>query len=214
MGDTNITIIETPSGKDPNFFRRSDVLASFFPDADSRNADSISASSFSTKSAELSHADKSAPTKLLERQNELQILNDFCKQESGYILIEAPAWFGKSALLSWFFLHPPSNTEIVGFFVTKRENTWSYGDAFESSIKAQLRNVLIRYEKWSDGFISSTLLALLEYTAKIVGAAGKRLVLIVDALDEDRSADLEQSYILERLRLPHRMCKPPITEPN
>jgi len=159
----------------------------------------FSSSSLSAKAAELSHADKSAPTKLLNRENELQILCDFCKNESGYFMIQAPAWFGKSALLSWYFLYPPLNTEVVGFFVTKGEALWSDGNAFEISIKEQLRNLLERCEGQGYNFASLTLLALLEYTAKTVGEAGKRLVLIIDALDEDRSAERELSYILARL---------------
>ena len=54
-------------------------------------------------------------------------------------------------------------------------------------------------EKWSDSFVSSTLLALLGYAAKVIGELGKRLVLIVDVLDEDRSGERELSYILRRL---------------
>ena len=199
-GDLYITIMETPADRDSGLLEAPLSLSESALFADRAVfTDALDVSPFSAKAAELSHAAETAPSKLLDRENELQTLSDYCKNDSGYFTLQAPAWHGKSALLSWFFLHPPQDTEVVGFFVTMREARWSDGDAFENSIKAQLRNILKRYEKWSDSFVSSTLLSLMEYAAKVIGELGRRLVLIVDALDEDRSGERELSYILRRL---------------
>jgi hypothetical protein len=41
------------------------------------------------------------------REEELAELAAFCQEAGGYRWWRAPAWAGKSALMSWFVLHPP-----------------------------------------------------------------------------------------------------------
>jgi hypothetical protein len=59
---------------------------------------------------------------LLGREAELTELARFCTVSDGgsYAWWRAPAWAGKSALLSSFVLDPPAGVRVVSFFITAR----------------------------------------------------------------------------------------------
>ncbi|WP_037673316.1 hypothetical protein, partial [Streptomyces afghaniensis] len=61
-----------------------------------------------------------APPRLVDREEESAELSAFCTADSGpaYAWWRAGAWAGKTALLSWFALHPPQDVRIVPFFIT------------------------------------------------------------------------------------------------
>ena len=64
-----------------------------------------------------------APPELRDRDGELADLARFCtdpEQAGRYQWWRAPMWSGKTALMSWFVLHPPPGVRIVSFFVTAR----------------------------------------------------------------------------------------------
>ncbi|WP_394617174.1 hypothetical protein JNUCC0626_47490 [Lentzea sp. JNUCC 0626] len=64
-----------------------------------------------------------APVQLMERDGELRQIAEFCTApnvSSSYLWVRAEAWSGKSALMSWFALHPPAGVRVVSFFVTAR----------------------------------------------------------------------------------------------
>ena len=85
-----------------------------------------------------------APQKLAGRDRELNELAEFCvdSQSSGYMWWCGPAWAGKSALLAWFVLHPPSNVRIVSFFVTARLASQDDRGAFVEVLLEQLVELL------------------------------------------------------------------------
>ncbi|MFK8909478.1 hypothetical protein [Streptomyces sp. YS-3] len=60
---------------------------------------------------------------MLDRTAELAELAAFAAggpAGSAYLWWQAPAWAGKSSLMSWSMLNPPPNVDVVSFFVTAR----------------------------------------------------------------------------------------------
>jgi hypothetical protein len=75
------------------------------------------------RSAHLAQVEALVPNSLVGRSDELAVLAAFCSSEStaeSCLWWRAEAWSGKSALLSWFVLHPPPDVHVVSFFVTSR----------------------------------------------------------------------------------------------
>ncbi len=132
-----------------------------------------------------------APATLEERESELAELAAFCTEPgpSAFVWWRAPAWAGKSALMSWFVLHPPPGTRVVSFFITARYRGQDDWRAFIDAVLDQLSAVLHRRlaseapaETIRDGF----LLGIFAEAAEVCRQRGDRLVLVVDGLDEDR----------------------------
>jgi len=129
-----------------------------------------------------------APRELYERSAELDELVRFCSGETDYLWWQAEPWAGKSALLSWFALHPPAGTDVVSFFITSRLRGQSDSDAFLEAVLDQL--AVLNGE--SHGPVEPRarprhLLRLLGEVGARCAAAGRWLVLLVDGLDEDTS---------------------------
>jgi hypothetical protein len=130
-----------------------------------------------------------APEVLSDREAELADLADFCTREPGspYMWWCAGGWAGKSALLSWFVLHPPPGVDVLSFFVTARFAGQSDHVAFTEVLLEQLA-VLLRQELpslLSPATREGHFLRMLAEAALACEAAGRRLVLVVDGLDED-----------------------------
>ncbi|MDQ1047958.1 hypothetical protein [Streptomyces sp. V4I2] len=131
-----------------------------------------------------------SPPELVGRERELADLAVFCTAESGpaYAWWRAEAWAGKTALMSWFALHPPPGVRIVPFFVTARLGAQNDVVAYVDVVLEQLAE--LAGESLPAHLTESTREAHLLY---LYGAAahaceqrGERLVLLVDGLDEDR----------------------------
>ncbi|GAB3004710.1 P-loop domain-containing protein [Saccharothrix stipae] len=131
-----------------------------------------------------------APEQLVGRARELDELADFCapdpEPEEGYLWWQADAWTGKSALMSWFVLHPPPGVRVVSFFVTSRYSAQNNADAFVRTVVEQLAD-LLGEPLPAAGHIH--LRGLLREAAEACVRAGERLVLVVDGLDEDHNVD-------------------------
>ncbi|ANZ42144.1 hypothetical protein BBK82_45645 [Lentzea guizhouensis] len=130
-----------------------------------------------------------APPSLLDRSAELAELAAFCATGSStYSWWRAPAWSGKSALMSTFVLNAPPGVRVVSFFVTARWSSQNDRAAFIDNVTEQLLALL--GESLPPLLTESTrethLLGLLEDTATACQSRGERLVLLVDGLDEDR----------------------------
>jgi tetratricopeptide (TPR) repeat protein len=138
---------------------------------------------------------------LLDREAELAELSAFCSSESDYLWWQAGPWAGKSALLSWFALNPPVGIVPVCFFVTARYATQSDSSAFLASLVAQLEELCARtdWESGSEPQAAAAYGALLREAARAAWAQGRRVVLIVDGLDEDRGAGLGMRSIASLL---------------
>lgn len=131
-----------------------------------------------------------APAELLGREQELADLTTFCLDDGpdNYAWWRAPAWSGKSALVSWFALHPPPSVRVVSFFVTARWRGNNDRAAFTEVVTVQLAELL---DRPIPPFISehrqeAELLSLLAEAAQACMSQSQRLVLLVDGLDEDQ----------------------------
>ncbi|WP_053721224.1 hypothetical protein [Saccharothrix sp. NRRL B-16348] len=149
-----------------------------------------------------------APPALVGRDAELAELARFCtgpEHAGRYAWWRAGAWAGKSALMSWFALHPPPGVRVVSFFVTARLAGQDHRGAFIENVLEQLATLLgtplppLLTESTSE----SHLLGMLDEAAEACEQRGERLVLLVDGLDEDRGVTVEpDDYSIAGL-LPH-----------
>ncbi|MER5724692.1 hypothetical protein ABT043_22050 [Streptomyces sp. NPDC002418] len=99
----------------------------------------------------------------------------------------APAWAGKTALMAAFVLAPPPEVDIVSFFITSRLNRQNDRTAFCEVVHRQFYALLGEEEPAvTEHTREESLLAAMERTAAVCKMRGRRLVLVVDGLDEDR----------------------------
>ncbi|MBW4721495.1 hypothetical protein [Saccharothrix obliqua] len=133
-----------------------------------------------------------APDALEGRDEELAVLSAFCTStEEGYLWWQAEAWSGKSALLSWFVLHPPPGVRLVSFFVTSRLPGQNNRRGFVDNVLDQLYDITGEPPRTdlTDTTREPHLLRLLAEVAQQVRQRGEHFVLVVDGLDEDRGVD-------------------------
>ncbi|MFI1730941.1 hypothetical protein ACH40E_17245 [Streptomyces acidicola] len=99
----------------------------------------------------------------------------------------APAWGGKSALMVHFVLHPPPGVDIVSFFITARLARQNDRSAFCEVVQRQLYALIGEEEPMTTAYGCDEQLRLaLDRAARICAERGRRLVLVIDGLDEDR----------------------------
>ncbi|WP_405902136.1 hypothetical protein [Streptomyces sp. NBC_00656] len=138
-----------------------------------------------------------AATDFQGRESELLQMAAFCKHgvpasgpDASYWRWVAPAWAGKSALLAHFVLHPPPGVDIVSFFVTSRMAAQNNAAAFCEVIQRQAYTLLGEAEPLSTPATrDEQMLLALDRAAQWCEARGRRLVLVVDGLDEDRGVN-------------------------
>ena len=139
-----------------------------------------------TRSAYVEQVRRIAPDELYGRDGELAELAGFCtgSGRGQYAWWRASAWAGKSALLSWFVLHPPPGVPVVSFFITARYRGQADRAAFIDAVSGQLAVLL---GEPVPGHLAEAAREhhLLRQLALAAGT-GRGLVLVVDGLDEDR----------------------------
>ncbi|MGW2287010.1 hypothetical protein [Streptomyces phaeochromogenes] len=127
---------------------------------------------------------------LLGREDELRELTAFCSGPdlpSAYAWWQAPPWAGKSALVSDFALrHQPGGVEIVSYFITDRLGR-NDRQGFLETVMGQLATVAQR-DAGTVGSRPEDFPDLCRSAAEACQGRGRRLVLIVDGLDEDQGA--------------------------
>ncbi|MDQ2790104.1 MAG: hypothetical protein M3Y73_10440, partial [Actinomycetota bacterium] len=128
-----------------------------------------------------------APDQLLDREKELAELVGFCAGDQPYAWWQAGPWAGKSALMAWFVLHPPAGVDVVSFFVTARLVGQSDSNACIDALIEQLAALVGESPAGllTPGARRGTLLRLLDDAASRSREAGRRLLLVIDGLDED-----------------------------
>jgi tetratricopeptide (TPR) repeat protein len=144
-------------------------------------------------SAYVAQVSRIAPAELLGRAKELDELAEFCTApgRGSYLWLRASAWAGKSALVSWFVLHPPPGVRVVSFFVTARFASQDDHVAFADAVLEQTLALLGRPVPalLTESTRDAHLLTQLNEAAALCRARAERLVLVVDGLDEDRGID-------------------------
>jgi tetratricopeptide (TPR) repeat protein len=133
-------------------------------------------------------ADIAPAGSLLGRQTELDEMARFCAGSESYMWWRGEPWTGKSALMSTFALHPPAGVDVVSFFVTARLAAESDSNSFVDALIDQLLAILdesvpVGQMPTSRDAVWRSLLARVLDRCKQIG---RRAVLIVDGLDEDR----------------------------
>ncbi|MFE6534038.1 MULTISPECIES: hypothetical protein [Streptomyces] len=135
-----------------------------------------------------------AATDFRGRHDELAAMAAFCSAPgdvdtgvSAYWRWLAPAWAGKTALMARFVLAPPPGVDIVSFFITSRLNRQNDRTAFCEVVHRQFYALLGEEEPAvTEHTREESLLAAIERAAAVCKMRERRLVLVVDGLDEDR----------------------------
>ena len=141
------------------------------------------------RSAYLAQVRDIAPDTLIGRDDELAEWAEFCAGADAYTWWQAGPWAGKSALASWFVLHPPAGVDVVSFFITGRLIGQADSDAFLNAMIEQLNSLYpasggspavagARVGAWWD---------LLDRQRLKPKNVARRLVVVVDGLDEDEA---------------------------
>ena len=141
-----------------------------------------------TRSVYRQQVQRIAPPHLVDRELELAELAASCTapDAGSYVWWRAPHWAGKTALMSWFVLHPPAGVRLVSFFITARWAGQNDRVAFTEVVTGQLAELLGEpMPALTDATCDLYLLDLLCLGAEACAAKGERLILVVDGLDED-----------------------------
>jgi tetratricopeptide (TPR) repeat protein len=134
------------------------------------------------------------PSSLDGREAELASLAEFCTMADVPVAGQwwkGDAWAGKSALMSWFVLHPPPKTWIVSFFVTGRYGPRDDRAGFIQNVLEQLAVLpgdpgASTFPRLTESTADLHLLGIMSAAAFDCQARGERLILLVDGLDEDQ----------------------------
>jgi hypothetical protein len=139
-----------------------------------------------TAAAYVAQIEDIAPPDLVDREQELAELTAFCAGDDFYAWWQGGPWAGKTALTSWFALHPPVGVTVVSFFVTRRLAGQADSRAFSEAVIEQLAVAAGEPElpPGSSAGRDGQRRRLLKKVAA-QAAAGRRLLLLVDGLDED-----------------------------
>ena len=142
------------------------------------------------RSAYRKQVERIAPPELVGREAELRELTAYCTEpgRGPYAWWRAPAWAGKSALMSTFVLHPPAGVRVVTFFITARLGAQDTREAFTEVVLEQLAELLGQDlpPMLTAATRDAHLLGMLEQAAEGCAEQDERLILVVDGLDEDR----------------------------
>jgi len=131
-----------------------------------------------------------APERLVGRGAELDELVGFCAGEQPYAWWQAGPWAGKTALLSWFALRPPAGVDVVSFFITAGLAGQSDRGACAAALTEQLAALAQEpvTQLLTAGAREGMMRQLLADAASRSEEAGRRLLLVIDGLDEDSGA--------------------------
>jgi hypothetical protein len=130
-----------------------------------------------------------APERLEGRVRELADLDAFAR-DGRWQWLQGVAFAGKTALLAWFVLHPPPNVEIVSYFLqrTTGENTAAHVlDSLAEQLVAMSGDTGYQPARHPAGQ-ARELGDLLASAARASAERGRRLLLVLDGLDEHETA--------------------------
>jgi hypothetical protein len=128
-----------------------------------------------------------APSDLKDRGNELAMLTAAVTGPPGYLRLVGAPWAGKTALASHFARQPPSDIDVVGYFLSRSRGD-ADSDRFIHAANQQLAALLGVRADGADN--SDTFRTLWRRCSHRAASSLRHLVLLVDGLDEDCGARL------------------------
>ena len=134
------------------------------------------------------------PEVLLGRDSDLARLSEFTGSGQRWRWIRAEAFAGKTALLAWFALHPPENVDVMACFLQQTLNETTASHALQSltrQLAGHLNRAGYQPPQAMADLISDFLDDLLPQAAERAVEQQRRLVLIVDGIDEYAPLALE-----------------------
>ncbi|UQT54694.1 hypothetical protein M4V62_06075 [Streptomyces durmitorensis] len=138
------------------------------------------------------------PVDFVGREEELDDLERFVTAPHGspnYLWWQAGPWAGKSALLSWFAARClPAGIDIAYYFIVGRLGT-DRRDGFVRTVSNQLAAAAEGKRRPPIDLQQPNLGPLYEAAARACAARHRRLILIVDGLDEDADAGSDSTGI-------------------
>jgi len=130
-----------------------------------------------------------APPVLVAREEELARLAHFAVSGDRWLWLQGGAFAGKTALLAWFALHPPPEVVVVTCFLRRTTDDDKAEYALEV-LNTQLADCAersyqpaLQLSQQRDDFTD-----LLEEAAQTCADRSRRLLVLVDGLDEDQTA--------------------------
>ncbi len=136
----------------------------------------------------LAHMQDLAPRRLTGRETELGVLAEFCRGELPYMVLRGRPWSGKTALAAWFALHPPQDVDVAGFFVAARlvgqSDSTAFTDALVDQLSSYMGQEATSYATHT-GALEMLRRQMLSAAARKAYQEGRRLLLVVDGIDED-----------------------------
>ncbi|MGW0857952.1 hypothetical protein ACWD3D_22220, partial [Streptomyces sp. NPDC002690] len=132
------------------------------------------------------------PQELVERDEEVADLTAFVKAPDGapaYSWWQAGPWAGKTALMAWFTVRAPAGVDVAHYVIAGRLGT-DRRDGFVRAVSLQLAAAAENKRRPPLNDRNPDLNPLYEAAAHRCRERGRRLVLIVDGLDEDADAGL------------------------
>jgi hypothetical protein len=128
-----------------------------------------------------------APPDLVGRDDELAMLTRFCAGTESYFRVQGAAWAGKTAVLARFAIQPPAGVMVASCFVRQTDPQRSDSRYFLHTMNEQLTAISdVPAERDADQ--AAEFLRLLSSAAGACVRRQQRLILVIDGLDEDASA--------------------------
>ncbi|MEU1898883.1 hypothetical protein ABZ512_10915 [Nocardiopsis dassonvillei] len=120
------------------------------------------------------------------RQTELDQLYELVRSRVGYLALVAPPWSGKTALLATFAAtRVPPKTDIIAYFIDS-DRTSNTAQSFLATMSRELSAHMGK--KRASAKNTAELLGLYEAAAMSSARNGRKLLLLIDGLDEDAEA--------------------------
>ncbi|MFH9420731.1 helix-turn-helix domain-containing protein [Streptomyces sp. NPDC017529] len=128
-------------------------------------------------------AEQYRPPELVGRREHLDRLPELICGAKGYLSLVAPAWAGKSAFLAAFVAtYEADDMDLIAYFVRWGHGTDNAGNFRKIMIEQLSRHARNRPSNATD---EATLLTLYKEASQKSVALGRRLLLVIDGLDED-----------------------------
>ena len=131
------------------------------------------------------------PPVLVARDQALAELAAFAGAPQRWRWIQGAAFAGKTALLAWFALHPPEGVDVAACFL-RRTTGQAHADYAVDILTLQLAELAERPGYRAASFLRGRIddfTDLLEDAAEACQQRGRRLLVLVDGLDEDQTAE-------------------------